>query len=273
MAVASREHGSSGSSELRQILESLESVLVCFSGGVDSAYLLAEAHAVLGDRAVALTAISASLAPGEREAAARIAAALGVRHLEVDSHEGALPDYRKNDADRCFHCKSELYSIAHREAGRLGLAAIVDGFNRDDRGDHRPGREAAREQGVRSPLDEAGLGKEAIREGARALGLEIWDKPAAACLASRIPYGTEVTELRLSRVGKAEAALAALGFRVLRVRDHHPVARLELGVDEIPRLLEPGVRAQVLEAVREAGFPYVALDLEGYRLGALNELL
>ncbi len=268
MAVAESSPGT-----LTRYLESLESVLVCFSGGVDSAYLLASAHAVLGSGAVALTAISDSLPDEERAAAARIAAALGVRHLEVDSREGEDPEYLRNDSDRCFHCKSELYQIARREADRLGLLQVVDGFNRDDRGDHRPGRDAARELGVLSPLDQVGLGKTEIRAAARAMGLEVWDKPAAACLASRIPYGTAVTPLRLSRVGRAEAALKALGFRVVRVRDHHPVARIEVGSAEIERLLDPTLRAEVLLAVRAAGFPYVAVDLEGYRLGALNETL
>jgi len=273
MVSSAKERSGGGQEALRGFLAAQDGVLVCFSGGVDSAYLLAEARAALGGQAVALTAISDALSTTEREIAARTAKRLEVRQLEVESHEGSDPDYQRNGPDRCFFCKSELYRIARREADRLGIPMVVDGFNRDDRGDHRPGRDAALAAGVRSPLDEVGLGKGEIRRAARAMGLEFWDKPATACLASRIPYGTPVTPLRLSRVGRAEAALRKLGFRVLRVRDHHPVARIEVGPDELSGLLEVGLRAKVVRAVREAGFPYVALDLEGYRMGALNEPL
>jgi uncharacterized protein len=244
--------------------------LVAFSGGVDSAFLLAAARRALAERAVALTAHSPAVPASERAAARALAAGLGCRHLEVESREGEVPAYVANGPDRCFHCKVELYRLCREAAAREGLAAVVDGFNADDRLDHRPGHRAAVSAGVRSPLAEAALGKEEIRAWSRAWGLPTWDKPQLACLASRIPHGTPVTPERLQQVERAEAALGALGLRVVRVRHHGQVARLELGADD--QAVAFAHRAEVVAAVKAAGFAAVALDLEPFRSGRLNEL-
>jgi uncharacterized protein len=256
-----------------ELFREMQSVLVCFSGGIDSTLVLALAERSLGDRAVALTAVSPSLPASERADAERLASQLGARHLFVDSNELERPGYRANGPDRCFHCKSELYDIARAKAAELGLAAIANGTNTDDLGDHRPGLEAARRAGVRSPLLDAGLDKADVRAAARALGLEAWDKPAAACLSSRIPYGTSVTPERLARIGGFEAELKALGLRQVRVRFHESIARIEVALEELPRLLDPGVREGAVEAGKRHGFSYVTLDLGGYRQGSHNEIL
>jgi uncharacterized protein len=248
-------------------------VLVCFSGGIDSALVLAVAQQELGDGAVALTAVSPSLPLAERSDAERIARELGARHEFVESHELDREGYAKNGPDRCFHCKTELYDLAELRRSALGLAAIANGTNTDDLGDHRPGLEAAKRAGVRSPLLDAGLGKSDVRDVARLLGMDVWDKPAAACLSSRIPYGTSVTPERLSRIGGFEADLRALGLRQVRVRFHDAIARIEVALDELPRLLEPGVREAAIEAGKRHGFRYVTLDLAGYRQGSHNEVL
>ena len=258
---------------LRETVRSLGSVLVCFSGGIDSALVLAVARKELGDRAVALTAVSPSLPLSERGDAERIARELGARHVFVESHELEREGYAKNGPDRCFHCKSELYELAETSRTELGLATIANGTNQDDLGDHRPGLEAARRAGVKSPLLDAGLGKADVREVAQLLGLDVWDKPAAACLSSRIPYGTSVTPERLSQIGGFEAELRALGLRQVRVRFHDAIARIEVALDELPRLLAPGVREAAIEAGKRHGFRYVTLDLAGYRQGSHNEVL
>lgn len=259
---------------LNERVRALGSTLVCYSGGIDSAFVLAVAARELGERAVGMTAVSPSLAPGEREAAAEVAAAIGAVHRFVDSNEIERPGYAANGPDRCFHCKSELYDIAAVKRVEWGLASIVNGTNRDDLGDYRPGLEAAERAGVVSPLVDAGFTKSDVREGARAIGMKIWDKPAAACLSSRIPYGTSVTRERLGRVGAFEAALRALGFRQLRVRYHdETLARVELDPDELARALAPEVRPAIVEAGKAQGFTYVTLDLGGYRKGSHNELL
>jgi len=258
---------------LSETVRSLGSVLVCFSGGIDSALVLAIARNELGDRAVALTAVSPSLPLSERGDAERIARELGARHVFVESHELEREGYAKNGPDRCFHCKSELYELAETSRTELGLATIANGTNQDDLGDHRPGLEAARRAGVKSPLLDAGLGKADVREVAQLLGLDVWDKPAAACLSSRIPYGTSVTPERLSQIGGFEAELRALGLRQVRVRFHDAIARIEVALDELPRLLAPGVREAAIEAGKRHGFRYVTLDLAGYRQGSHNEVL
>jgi uncharacterized protein len=257
----------------QELLRELGSVLVCFSGGIDSTLVLSLAQRTLGDQALGMTAVSPSLPASERADAERLARALGARHLFVDSHEIERAGYAQNGPDRCFHCKSELYAIAQLKARELGLAAIANGTNVDDLGDYRPGLEAARQTGVHSPLVEAGFGKQDVRDAARELGIPAWDKPAAACLSSRIPYGTSVTAERLARIGGFEAELKALGFRQVRVRFHDEIARIEVALDELSRLLESGVRERMLDAGKRHGFRYVTLDLGGYRQGSHNEVL
>ncbi|MFO0589994.1 MAG: ATP-dependent sacrificial sulfur transferase LarE [Polyangiaceae bacterium] len=258
---------------LRARLADLGSVLVCYSGGVDSAFLLAAAHEVLGPRAVGMTAVSPSLAPAEREEAIELAKRIGADHRLVESQEIEDPDYVKNAPDRCFHCKSELYRIAARKRVEWDLSAIVNGTNLDDLGDYRPGLEAAKQAGVVSPFVDLAFTKADVRAGAQAMGLPIWDKPAAACLSSRIPYGTSVTRERLDKIGGFEARLRALGFRQVRVRYHDELARIELDPSDLPRAAEPSMRAAIVSAGKDSGFRYVTLDLLGYRTGSHNEVL
>lgn len=265
---------------LDALLGELGSVLVCYSGGVDSAFVLAAAHKVLGSRAVGMTAVSPSLAPSELEDALYVARQIGADHRVVESHEIDDPNYQKNASNRCFYCKSELYKIAEEKRAEWGIAAVLNGTNVEDLGDYRPGLEAAKNADVRSPLVELGFTKADVREGAKRLGLDVWDKPAAACLSSRIPFGTRVTPERLAQIATFEAALKGLGFRRVRVR-YHPAgegldrafARIELDPAEIARAASEGVREAIAEAGKAAGFLYVTLDLLGYRLGSHNEAL
>ena len=258
-------------SALRALLHDLKRVVVCFSGGVDSGYLVAESFAALGKEALALTAVSPSLAPEEGVHAQRLAKEIGVRHLLVETHELDDPRYTANPVNRCYFCKTETYGAAIEHAHGLGVPHVLDGFNLDDRGDHRPGRQAAVEYGVRSPLDELNFTKTDIREAARHIDLPIWDKPALACLSSRVPYGTEITRFKLEQVNDCEQVLHTNGFRVCRVRHHGAMARIEVLPDEIERLLLPAMREVVVREFRAAGFHQVTVDLQGYRPGSLNE--
>ncbi len=258
---------------LREGLRGLGSVLVCYSGGLDSAFVLAVAHAELGERAVGMTAVSPSLPESEKQDAERIARKIGAQHRFVDSNEIARPGYVANEPDRCFHCKSELYEIAEQKRSLWGLAHVANGTNLDDLGDYRPGLEAAKNAAVKSPLVEAGMTKAEVRQAARLIGMDVWDKPASACLSSRIPYGTSVTADRLKQIGGLEAALRALGFRQLRVRWHDTVARIEIDLGELEGLLRPGVREEIVRLGKVHGFAYVAVDLAGYRQGSHNEVL
>ena len=259
--------------QLRAQVRGFGSALVAFSGGVDSAFVLKIALEELGDRAVALTALSPSVAPDEAEEAKGLARVLGARHLVVESKELDDPRYAQNPTNRCYFCKTELYTLTAKAQRELGLAVVLDGFNADDKKDHRPGHQAAREKNVVSALGEAGLTKNEVRAWSRRLGLPTWDKPQLACLASRLPYGTQVTVERLKQVGAAERALKALGLTVFRVRHHGDVARLEVCAEELPRLQDPAFAARVNAAIKAAGYTFVAVDLEPFRSGRLNDAL
>jgi uncharacterized protein len=252
----------------------LKRCLVAFSGGVDSAVVAHATHVALGNDAVAVTGVSASLASGELEIAQRVAKAIGISHETLVTAELADPDYRKNAPDRCFHCKSELYSKLQAEAKRRGVEFILNGANTDDLGDFRPGMKAASERGVRSPLAECGLDKLAVRQLAQYWQIEIWDKPATPCLSSRVAYGLSVTPERLAMIDRAETALRSLGLSNLRVRLHeNELARLEVPVEDLPKLSDGQLRTQVVEQLRRLGFRYVTLDLEGFRSGSFQQLV
>jgi len=265
---------------LRAALAGCDSLLIAFSGGADSAYLAWEATSVLGSSALCITADSPSYPDHHRQLALRIAREFGLRHEIVHTAELDRPEYRANPTNRCYYCKHELYTTLTRIGAERGIAVIADGSNADDRGDYRPGRQAAREFGVRSPLDDAGLTKSEIRELSRRAGLPTWDEPASACLSSRIPYHSEVTVEKLQIIERAEAAVRAMGFRVCRVRHHDlggadgrptALARLEIGRDELPRALESAISERLVRELRAIGYQHVTIDLQGYRMGSLNE--
>jgi len=256
--------------KLRAILADMDGCVIGFSGGVDSTLLFAVAADVLGHRALAVTATSQTYPERELNEAHELAERIGGRHLVIVSEELDIPEFRDNPRNRCYYCKKELFGKLRAIADREGLGHVLDGTNIDDAGDHRPGRGAAEELRVRSPLEEAGFTKQDIRDLSRELGLPTWDKPAFACLSSRFPYGTAITAERVGQVGLAEESLRGLGFRTLRVRYHGSVARIELGEAEFERATG-ALRNDVVRLVKDAGFTYVALDLQGYRTGAMNE--
>jgi uncharacterized protein len=255
---------------LVEILLSMERVAVAYSGGVDSTLLLRVAHGVLGERAVGVLGFSESIDRGEFEEAKSLAARLGIPLEVIETREYENPEYRKNDAHRCYHCKDELFQRVKEFAVGRGIPWVADGSNADDARDYRPGRRARAEHGVRSPLEEAGLDKLFIRDLSLALGLPTWDKPAAPCLSSRIPYGSEVSAEKLRAIEAAEKGLRALGFRTVRVRHHGQVARVEVPPADFARILSPEVAGRAVLAVKGAGFLFVALDVEGFRSGSLN---
>ena len=254
------------------LLAQFDSVIVAFSGGVDSAYLAWAATEVLGrDRALCITADSPSYPDNHRQIALRVAREFNLRHEIIRTGELERAEYRANPTNRCYYCKHELYTSLTGIANERGVRAVVDGANADDRGDYRPGRQAAREFGVRSPLDECDLTKADIRELSRRAGLPTWDEPASACLSSRIPYNSEVTRDKLRMIERAEQSLRQLGFRVCRVRHHEDLARIEIGRDELPRALEPETSGRITDAILALGYREVTIDPRGYRMGSLNE--
>jgi len=254
-------------------LAEIPALIVALSGGADSAYLAWAAHEVLGTRALSVTALSPSYSAHDRSIVEEFVSKLGVRHEFIETHEMDNPAYRANAADRCYFCKDELFSALDELAHQRGFAAVAYGVNADDTLDFRPGHRAATEHQVLAPLLDARLTKAEIRLLSRRAGLPTWDRPASACLASRLPYGTEVTSERLALIERGEAALRALGFRQFRVRLHDKLARVEISLEEMPRALAPEMAAALADRLKAAGFTYVALDLEGYRQGSLNETL
>jgi uncharacterized protein len=258
---------------LRGLIADCGSALVCYSGGVDSTLLLKVAHEVLGERCVAMVALSPTMAASERKAALELAAEIGARTEVTESHELTRSEFRMNPKDRCYFCKSELLDLAKPMAQRLDLHEILLGTNTDDLGDYRPGLQAAQDHGARQPLVDASLSKAEVRELSKELGLSTWDKPQLACLSSRFPYGTEITPERLGQVDRMEDGMRSLGFRQVRARWHGEIVRLELEPDTITRAAEPEIRNAILRLGRELGFTFVTLDLAGFSSGSLNQLI
>lgn len=259
---------------LLEILRGYGRLAVAYSGGVDSAVVAKAAQVALGDATIAVTAVSESLAQGELEEATGLAKRIGIAHRVIRTEEFADPNYLRNNSDRCYFCKSELYGRLENLKDALGVDTIASGANMDDQGDHRPGMKAAAEHGVRHPLQEAGLTKDHVRQLAKGWGLPTWDKPATPCLSSRIAYGEDVTPEKVRMIDAAEGWLRRQGLRLLRVRYHKgDLARIEVPVEELARLADPEVRKALIPAFRELGFKFVTLDLEGFRSGSLNTLI
>ena len=259
--------------KLKSIVKEMESAVIAFSGGVDSTFLLRLCQDVLGDGAIAVTAISPTYPAHEFDEAKKLAALIGSRHIVIESNELDIPGFSENSPRRCYFCKSELFELLKLEAEKLGAAHVLDGANCDDLNDYRPGRDAAMELGVRSPLIEAGMNKEDIRILSKKMGLPTWNKPAFACLSSRFPYGTGITADRVDMISACEDVLRELSFSQFRVRYHGDVARVELESRDFQRFLSEEVKGIVLERFKNEGFKYISLDVEGYRTGSMNEAI